>query len=149
MKARHNFSASPQQLKGMTLLEILVVLAIMAIIASIVVPNVMGNRGKAQIDATKTAIKAVEGSLDIYNLDNFTYPSTEQGLAALTSRPGGEPVAKNWNGPYVKNAIVDAWQRPLQYLNPGQHGKLDIYSLGADGKPGGEGENADIGNWEK
>ncbi|MCB1604432.1 MAG: type II secretion system major pseudopilin GspG, partial [Xanthomonadales bacterium] len=87
-------------------------------------------------------------ALSMYKLDNFNYPSTSQGLQALVSRPGGQPEAKNWKpGGYVEKLVQDPWGNDYQYLNPGNHGEVDIYSFGADGQPGGEGENQDVGNW--
>ena len=91
-------------------------------------------------------VQALTSALEMYKLDNFVYPTTQQGLEALQTRPGGNPPAPNWKL-YVKKLPNDPWNRPYQYLSPGQHGDFDVYSLGADGKVGGEGEDADIGNW--
>ena len=134
---------------GFTLLEVLVVLAIIGIMAALVVPNVMSALSGSQIKAVKADLASISATLNMYRLDNFALPSTEQGLAALLTKPGGQPEAPNWRtGGYIEKAAKDPWQNPYQYLRPGQHGEFDIYSLGADGKPGGEGDDADIGNWD-
>ncbi|HGG59656.1 MAG TPA: type II secretion system protein GspG [Gammaproteobacteria bacterium] len=134
---------------GFTLLEILIVVAIIAILAAVVVPKIVGRVDDAQISKVKSDIKALEAALDLYRLDNFQYPSTEQGLEALVAKPSGEPEPRNYPaGGYIKRLEKDPWGRDYQYLNPGEHGDVDIFSLGADGQLGGEGLNADIGNWE-
>jgi general secretion pathway protein G len=136
--------------KGFTLLEVMVVLTIIAIMAVMVVPRVIGALGDAQKKAVKSDLSALSSSLAMYKLDNFTYPTTEQGLGALVAKPGGQPEAPNWRtGGYLEKPAMDPWKRPYQYLHPGQHGEFDLYSLGADGKPGGEGDDADIGNWDE
>jgi general secretion pathway protein G len=135
--------------KGVTLLEVLVVLSIMAIIAGLALPRIMQSRENALVDATKTQIGNVVSALNMYKLDNFAYPTSEQGMNALVQKPGGQPAAPNWRGPYLEKTPTDAWNRPLQYLSPGQHGAIDVYSLGADGQPGGEGNDSDIGNWSE
>lgn len=136
---------------GFTLLEIMVVVVIIGILAAIAAINVFPNVGIAERTAAKAEIKTIAGALDMYRLDNFTYPSTEQGLSALVQKPGGQPEAPNWRqGGYLSTGLPkDPWQRPYLYLHPGQQGEVDVYSLGADGKPGGEGNNADIGSWQK
>lgn len=137
--------------RGFTLLEIMVVVVIIGILAALIAPNVIGNVGKAQVERVKADIKSLSSTLEMYKLDNFTYPSSEQGLAALVSKPGGQPEAPNWrSGGYLTGGLpADPWGTPYQYLQPGQHGPFDVYSLGADRRAGGEGENADIGNWAK
>ena len=137
--------------RGFTLLEIMVVVVIIGILAALIAPNVIGNVGKAQIERVKADVKSLGTTLEMYNLDNFTFPSTEQGLAALVSKPGGQPEAPNWrSGGYLSGGLPkDPWGTPYQYLQPGQHGTFDVYSLGADRRAGGEGENADLGNWAK
>lgn len=133
---------------GFTLIEVMVVVAILAILASVVVLQVMDRPGEARQAAAKADIKTIVNALNLYRLDNYAYPSSEQGLAALVARPAGEPEARNWRaGGYLDRVPVDPWQREYLYLNPGQRGAFDVYSLGADGRPGGEGENADVGNW--
>ena len=134
---------------GFTLLEVMVVLGIIGIMAALVVPNVMNARSDAQIKAVKVDLLSISGALNMYKVDNFNFPSTEQGLTALVNKPSGQPEAPNWRtGGYLEKPPKDAWQNPYQYLRPGQHGEFDLYSLGADGKPGGEGDDADIGNWD-
>jgi len=140
--------ACPRRRAGFTLIEVMVVVAILAILASVVVLQVMDRPGEARQAAARADIKTIVNALNLYRLDNYAYPSTEQGLAALVSRPSGEPEARNWRaGGYLDRVPVDPWQREYLYLNPGQRGAFDVYTLGADGRPGGEGENADVGNW--
>ncbi|MCH9827702.1 MAG: type II secretion system major pseudopilin GspG [Gammaproteobacteria bacterium] len=137
-----------QRQHGFTLIEIMVVVVILGILAAIVVPRIMSRPDDARIAKAKQDIRVIESALELYRLDNFYYPSTQQGLEALVQQPGGEPPAKNWKpGGYLKSMPKDPWDRPYQYLNPGSHGEYDIYSLGADGTPGGDGVNADLGNW--
>jgi len=134
--------------RGFTLIEIMVVVIILGILAAIVVPRVMDRPDDARIVKAKQDIRAMEGALNLYKLDNYVYPSTEQGLQSLTEKPAGDPEARNWKqGGYVDRLPKDPWQRDYQYLNPGVHGEIDLFTLGADGQQGGEGANADIGNW--
>lgn len=134
---------------GFTLLEMIIVVAIIAILATVVVVNTSGRVEEARISKVKADLDGLETALNMYKLDNFSYPSTEQGLKALAQRPGGAPEARNWRtGGYVKRLPNDPWDRPYQYLNPGRHGAIDVFSLGADGALGGEGEDADVGNWD-
>ncbi len=133
---------------GFTLIEIIVVLVILGILASIVVPNVISRTDQAQVVKAKQDIRAMESALQMYRVDNFQYPSTDQGLQALTEKPTTGPEAKNWqSGGYIKKLPKDPWQNEYQYISPGENGEFDIYSLGADGRPGGTEANADIGNW--
>lgn len=134
--------------RGFTLLEVMVVIVILGILASLVVPNLLGNKEKADQQKVVTDLVALENSLDMYKLDNSVYPSTEQGLQALVSKPAGTPEPRNYrNGGYIKRLPQDPWGNEYQYLSPGEQGEIDIYSLGADGQEGGEGTSADIGNW--
>ncbi|MGF1551272.1 MAG: type II secretion system major pseudopilin GspG [Paracoccaceae bacterium] len=131
---------------GMTLIELLVVLVIVALVASFAVPRLMGYVGGARADTASVQIKRLSGILELYRLEVGAYPSTEAGLSALVSAPPGEP---RWNGPYLQNAdaLVDPWGAPYRYRAPGEHGDYDLYTLGADGLEGGEGEDADVANW--
>lgn len=134
--------------RGFTLIEILVVVVILGILAAIVVPRVMERPGEARVTRAKQDIQGVVTALSLYKLDNFVYPAGEQGLDALVAKPAGQPEAPNWKGPYLDRVPKDPWNRPYQYQHPGQHGEIDVYSFGADGKPGGDGEAADVGNWD-
>jgi general secretion pathway protein G len=136
---------SPQT--GFTLIEIMVVVVILGILAAIVAPNVISRIDDAAISRAKTDIRNVESALKLYRLDNFKYPSTEQGLEALVRSPN-DPSIRNWRqGGYLDKMPKDPWTNQYHYLYPGQHGEFDVYTYGADGQPGGEGINADIGNW--
>lgn len=133
---------------GFTLIEVLVVVAILAILAAIVVPRIMDRPDEAKAVAAKADIGAIVQSLKLYRLDNGFYPSTDQGLGALVQRPSTPPVPANWKqGGYLERLPRDPWGGDYQYLNPGVHGEIDVFSLGADHAPGGEGSGADIGNW--
>ncbi len=135
---------------GFTLMEILIVVVILSILAIMVVPQFMDQPDKARVARAKADIQALQTALAMYKLDNFRYPSTAQGLQALVSKPAGQPEARNWKpGGYLQQLPNDPWGNPYQYLNPGTHGEIDIYSFGADGQPGGEGVDADIGNWNQ
>ncbi|TLX57665.1 type II secretion system protein GspG [Stutzerimonas nosocomialis] len=134
---------------GFTLIEIMVVVVILGILAALVVPQVMSRPDQAKVTVAKGDIKAIAAALDMYKLDNFAYPSTQQGLDALVQRPTGNPQPKNWNRDgYLKRLPQDPWGNDYQYLSPGTRGQFDLYSFGADGKEGGSDLNADIGNWD-
>lgn len=134
--------------RGFTIIEIMVVVVIIGILAAAVGPQLISRVGEARKTAAKQDIESISTALKVYRLDNFAYPSTEQGLSALTERPN-DPNLSNWDPEgYLEKPPVDPWGNPYEYLNPGQRGTIDIYSLGADGRPGGEGENEDIGNWD-
>lgn len=135
--------------RGFTLIEIMVVVVIIGVLGAIVVPQFMSRPDQAKVTAARTDIQAISTALEMYRLDTFTYPSTQQGLQALIKRPTGTPVVKNWNPQgYLKSLPVDPWGTAYQYLSPGPHSAgFDLYSLGSDGVPGGEGHGADIGNW--
>lgn len=134
---------------GFTLIEIMVVVVIMGILAALVVPKLMGRTGDARIVAAKQDISTMMGALKLYKLDNMHYPSTEQGLQALIAKPTSGPSANGWKtGGYVDKLPKDPWGNPYQFLSPGIKGEVDIFSLGADGLPGGAGDDADIGSWD-
>ncbi len=130
---------------GFTLLELLVVIVIIGLLAGYVGPKYFAQEGKAKTKVARAQIDGFEKALDAYRIDVGRYPTTEQGLGALDARPDNEP---RWAGPYLKRAVpVDPWGKPYLYRLPGEKGEVDIYSLGRDGKAGGEGEDADVGNW--
>ncbi len=134
--------------KGFTLIEIMVVMVILGLLVAVVAPNILGRGEEARIQVAKTQISQISSALDLYKLDNFAYPATEQGLEALVTKPSGFPEPKNWNkNGYMKNVPVDPWNNPYQYISPGVNGPFDLYSFGPDGREGGEGDDADIGNW--
>ena len=143
----HIKTLQPQQ--GFTLIELIVVIVILGLLGSIIAPRFLGKTDTARITKVKTDIAALESALELYKLDNFTYPTTDQGLEALVSQPSSDPVPANWQkGGYIKKLRKDPWQRDYLYLSPGERGEIDIYSLGADGVEGGTDANADIGNWD-
>src|SRR5256885_7793214 len=134
--------------QGFTLLEVMVVVVILGILAALVVPKIISRPDEARVMAAKQDIASLMQTLKLYRLDNQRYPVTEQGLQALVSRPSGAPVPQNWKtGGYIERLPKDPWGNPYQYMNPGLHGEIDVYSFGADGVPGGEGTDADIGSW--
>jgi general secretion pathway protein G len=131
---------------GFTLIEVMVVVVILGILASIIVPKIMDKPDQARIVKARQDIRAIQSALEMYRLDNYVYPTTDQGLDALVKKPGGNPEPPHWKQ-YLDRLPVDPWGHPYQYLNPGVHGAIDIWSYGADGQPGGTGINSDIGNW--
>lgn len=134
---------------GFTLIEIMVVVVILGILAAMVVPKVMSRPDEARVVAAKQDIASIMQALKMYRLDSKRYPTTEQGLQALVTKPVQTPIPDNWKGGgYVERLPLDPWSNPYQYLNPGLHGEIDVFSYGADGAPGGEGFDADIGNWQ-
>ena len=136
------------QRRGFTLIEIMVVVVIMGVLAALLVPRLMGRADDARVLAAKQDISTLMQSLKLYRLDNQRFPTTEQGLQALVTRPTVAPLTPNWKtGGYVDRLNKDPWGNPYQYLAPGLHGEVDIFSYGADGKPGGIGVDADIGSW--
>lgn len=139
---------APPRQSGFSLVEILVVLVIMGLLISIVAPTVLNRADDARIQKAQADFKAIETALKIYRLDNFVYPTTEQGLEALVTASPLDPQPRNFKrGGYLAEIPVDPWGRPYLYLSPGENGEIDIYTLGADGLSGGEDQNGDIGNW--
>ena len=131
--------------RGFTLLELLVVMVIIGLLAGYVGPKLFAQIGKSEIKVAKAQVDALQKALDQYRLDAGRYPSTQQGLAALMAKPADEA---RWQGPYLAKAVPpDPWGRPYAYRAPGQHGEYDLYTLGRDGAPGGEGDNADVTSW--
>ncbi len=148
--SRRAKNSRSQNRRGFTLIEILVVIVVIAILASMVAPNVFKHVGAARDTTAKSQIEMIGSALDTYRLDNGMYPTTEQGLGALQVAPSFEPVPTNWGGPYLRKEVPnDPWGRPYVYLSPGQANPngYDLMSYGADGQPGGEGENADVVSW--
>lgn len=133
--------------RGFTLIELMVVLAIIGVLAALVVPNVLNRADDARVTAAKTDVGHLMQALKLYRLDNQNYPTAEQGLNALVVKPTAGPTPLNWK-PYIDKLPNDPWGRPYQYMNPGVKGEVDVLSLGADGQPGGEGKNADLGSWQ-
>ncbi len=133
--------------RGFTLIELMVVLAIIGVLAALIVPNVLGRADDARITAARTDVGNLMQALKLYKLDNQRFPSTEQGLNALILKPTTEPVPANWK-PYLDKLPNDPWGRAYQYMNPGIKGEVDVLSFGADGQAGGEGNNADVGSWQ-
>jgi general secretion pathway protein G len=150
MRASQSFrkvatGVTPRRPHGFTLLELLVVLVIIGLLAGYVAPRYFSQVGRSEVKVTQAQINAFEKALDTYRLDLGRYPSTEQGLAVLVSKPQNEP---KWNGPYLQKTVpLDPWGKPYQYKSPGEHGEFDLWSFGKDGQPGGTGEAADITSW--
>lgn len=136
-----------KQRNGFTLLELLVVLAILGLLAAIVGPQVLRYLGSSKTQAAQVQVKNIAASLQLFRLDAGRYPTNAEGLGALVKAPASVPI---WNGPYLPDAsaIIDPWGKPYLLRAPGQHGEVDIYSLGSDGAVGGSGEASDVGNWK-
>jgi general secretion pathway protein G len=133
---------------GFTLIEIMVVVVILAILAALIVPKIMSRPDEARVVAARQDISTIMQALRLYRLDNMRYPTTQQGLAALVAPPTSAPVPANWKpGGYLERLPKDPWGNPYQFLNPGVHGEIDVFSFGADGVAGGQGTDADIGSW--
>jgi general secretion pathway protein G len=129
------------------LIELMVVLVIIGVLAALIVPNVLDRADDARVTAARTDVNNLMQALKLYKLDNQRYPSSEQGLQALRAKPTTGPIPGNWKS-YLDKLPNDPWGRPYQYMNPGVKAEVDVLSFGADGQPGGEGKNADIGSWE-
>ena len=137
--------------RGFTLIELLVVIIVLGLLAGLVGPQILGRVSEAKSKTARTQIELIGLALDNYRLDNGAYPTTEQGLAALQQKPTREPVPRDWRGPYLRKAVpADPWGRPYIYRSPGDRGGsgFDLSTLGRDGQPGGEGEDADATSWE-
>jgi general secretion pathway protein G len=134
-------------LRGFTLIEIMVVLVIIGVLAALIAPAVLGRVDEARITAARTDVGNLMQALKLYKLDNQRFPTAEQGLEALVRKPTAGPIPPNWKT-YLDKLPADPWGRAYQFLNPGVHGEIDVFSLGADGQAGGEGGNADIGSWQ-
>jgi len=133
--------------RGFTLIELMVVLVIIGVLAALIVPNVLDRADDARATAARTDINNLVQALKLFKLDNQRYPTAEQGLAALVGKPTAGPIPQNWKA-YLDKLPNDPWNNPYQYLNPGLKGEVDVLSFGADGQPGGEGKNADVGSWQ-
>lgn len=133
--------------KGFSLIEIMVVVVILGILASIVVPKIISRPDEARVVKAKQDVLAIQNALDLYKLDNGFYPGTDQGLMALVVKPSSSPAPNNWKQ-YLKSLPKDPWGRDYLYLNPGEHSEVDVFTYGADGQQGGTGINAEIGNWD-
>jgi general secretion pathway protein G len=133
--------------RGFTLIEVMVVIVILSVLAALIVPRIMSRPDEARAVAAKQDVAQVLQALKLYRLDNFRYPSTQQGLQALVVKPTQEPVPQRWQS-YLDKLPKDPWGNPYQYLSPGIKGEVDVFSLGADGKPGGNGVDSDVGSWD-
>jgi general secretion pathway protein G len=133
--------------RGFTLLELMVVIVIIGVLATLIAPAVLRHVSEAKVTAAQSDINTLMNQLKIYKLDNGRYPSTDQGLQALVAKPSTGSIPGNWKS-YLDKLPDDPWHHPYQYANPGVHGEIDVFSFGADGQPGGEGEDADIGSWQ-
>ena len=135
--------------RGFTLVEIMVVVVIIGILGALVVPKLMGRTGESRVTAARVDISTLMQALKLYKLDNQRYPTTEQGLKSLIEKPTSGPSANGWkSGGYVEKLPNDPWGNPYQYLSPGVKGEIDLFSYGADGQPGGTGEDTDVGSWD-
>jgi general secretion pathway protein G len=133
--------------RGFTLIELLVVLVIIGVLAALIVPNVLSRADEARVTAARTDVNNLMQALKLYRLDNQRYPTAEQGLQALVAKPSAGPAPANWK-PYLDKLPNDPWGHPYQYVNPGVKGEVDVFSFGADGRSGGEGNDADLGSWQ-
>jgi len=135
------------RVQGFTLIELMVVLVIIGVLAALIVPNVLDRADDARVTAARTDVNNLMQALKLYRLDNQRYPAADQGIESLVRKPTTGTIPPNWR-PYLEKLPNDPWGRPYQYLNPGVKGEIDVFSFGADGQPGGEGANADVGSWQ-
>jgi general secretion pathway protein G len=141
MKSKHTQS-------GFTLIEIMIVVVILSILASMVIPRLLDRPDQARLVKAQQDIRMIESTLSLYRLDNYNYPSSEHGLDALIIKPIRQPLPPNWTTPYLDRLPFDPWGQPYIYIMPGQHGDFDLTSYGSDRKSGGEGHAADVNNWQ-
>jgi general secretion pathway protein G len=135
------------RVQGFTLIELMVVLVIIGVLAALIVPNVLDRADDARVTAARTDVNNLMQALKLYRLDNQRYPAADQGLESLVRKPTTGTIPTNWR-PYLEKLPNDPWGRPYQFINPGVKGEIDVFSFGADGQPGGEGANADVGSWQ-
>jgi len=148
LKNKRRGAARHQKQSGFTLIEIMVVIVILGVLAALIIPRVMSRPDEARVIAAKQDVSTIVQALKLYRLDNFSYPTNAQGLSALVKKPEMDPLPANWKtGGYLDQLPKDPWGHDYQYINPGIHGEIDVFSYGADGVAGGEGVNADVGNW--
>ncbi len=145
---RHRHPSRGVERNGFTLVELMVVIVILGLLATVVVLNVLPQGDRARMEKAKSDIATIEAALDTYKLQNLNYPATSEGLAALLTAPPSADVTRYQKGGYIKKLPKDPWGRDYLYAMPGTHGDIDIWSYGADGKEGGEGVNSDIGSWQ-
>jgi len=149
LASRTRHSSAPHRERGFTLIEIMIVVVIIGILVGLLAPRIMDRPDQARVVAARNDIQAILGALKLYRLDNGNYPSAEQGLMALVKKPETGNIPRNWKpGGYLERLPKDPWDGDYQYLNPGIHGEIDVFSYGRDGKPGGESYDADIGSWD-
>lgn len=145
-RTRRSMHRRPR-VQGFTLIELMVVLVIIGVLAALIVPNVLDRADDARVTAARTDVNNLMQALKLYRLDNQRYPAADQGLEALVRKPTTGTIPVNWR-PYLEKLPNDPWGRPYQFVNPGVKGEIDVFSFGADGQPGGEATNADVGSWQ-